>query len=248
MNTWLYPLLSVTVISFISLAGALTLAINQDRLKKFLIYFVSFSAGALLGDVFIHLLPELAEENAFNLTSSLFILVGILCSFIIEKFICWHHCNLHESESHIHRFAYMNIIGDSVHNFVDGLVIGASFLVGIPVGIATTIAVAFHEIPQEIGDFGVLLHGGFTKAQALFYNFMTSLTAILGAVIALILSSYLENINTFLIPFAAGTFIYIASSDLIPELHKHGELKKGIMQTFFFIAGIGVMMGLLLLE
>lgn len=248
MNTWTYPLLSVTLISFLSLIGVLTLAVNEQRLRKILIYLVSFSAGALLGDVFIHLIPELVEEGAFNIYTSIFILVGIVFSFILEKFICWHHCNLHEDQNHIHRFAYMNIIGDSLHNFIDGLVIGASFLVSVPVGIATTIAVMLHEVPQEIGDFGVLLHGGFSKAQALFYNFVTALTAILGTVIALVLSSYSESINAILIPFAAGSFIYIAASDLIPELHKHSEIHKGILQTVVFIAGIGVMMALLLLE
>ncbi len=248
MDIWFWALISVSAISLMSLIGAVTLAVNEKLLKKILIYFVSFSAGALLGDVFIHLLPELVEENQFNLFSSSFILVGIITSFVIEKFICWHHCNLDESKKHIHRFAYMNLLGDAFHNFIDGLVIGASFLVSIPVGIATTIAVILHEIPQEIGDFGVLLHGGFSKSRALFYNFLTGITAVAGTILALVLSTYVENMNTFLIPFTAGTFIYIASSDLIPELHKEEGTKKSILQTVVFLSGIGVMMLLLLLE
>lgn len=245
---WIYPLLSVAAISIISLVGAFTLAVNEVRLKKVLIFFVSFSAGALLGDVFIHLLPELAEEGLFDITTSFYILFGIVFSFIIEKFICWHHCHLDESKKHVHRFAYMNLIGDAFHNFIDGLVITASFFVSVPVGIATTFAVILHEIPQEIGDFGVLLHGGFKKHQALFFNFLTALTSLLGVIVALILNSYVENMNTFLIPFAAGTFIYIAAADLIPELHKEGTLKSSISQLICFIAGIAVMMLLLLLE
>lgn len=248
MNTWTYPLLSVLLISSISLIGVITLAIQQSRLQKFLIYLVSFSAGALIGDVFIHLLPELIEENSFTFMTSMYILLGIIVFFIIEKFICWHHCTIPQNEQHIHRFAYMNMVGDVIHNFTDGLIIGASFLVSLEVGIATTIAVILHEIPQEIGDFGVLLHGGFSKMKALFYNFITSLTAVLGTVIALILNTYIENINTFLIPFAIGSFIYIAASDLIPELHKETEVKKSIIQTIMFLAGIGAMMLLLLLE
>ncbi len=248
MNTWTYPLLSVLLISSISLVGVITLAIQQNRLQKFLIYLVSFSAGALIGDVFIHLLPELIEENSFTFMTSMYILLGIIVFFIIEKFICWHHCTIPQKEQHIHRFAYMNMVGDVIHNFTDGLIIGASFLVSFEVGVATTIAVILHEIPQEIGDFGVLLHGGFSKAKALFYNFITSLTAVLGTVVALILNAYIENINSFLIPFAIGSFIYIAASDLIPELHKETDVKKSIIQTITFLAGIGAMMLMLLLE
>lgn len=141
----------------------------------------------------------------------------------------------------------MNLIGDGVHNFIDGLIIGVSYIVSIPVGIATTIAVALHEIPQEIGDFGVLLHGGFSKAKALGLNFITALASVIGAVIALLANVYFKNIEIFLIPIAVGGFIYIAGSDLIPELHKEFTLKKAILQLIAFTAGILVMAALLLL-
>lgn len=248
MTSWTYPLLSVLIVSLVSFIGVFTLPFKEKKLHAFLIYFVSFAAGALMGDVFIHLLPEITEESGFTLAISLYILLGIIVSFIIEKFICWHHCHLPSNEQHIHRFAYMNLIGDSIHNLIDGLIIGASFLVSFPVGFASTVAVILHEIPQEIGDFGVFLHAGMSRSRALAYNFLTALTAILGVIITLLLQTYVQNINMFLVPFAAGSFIYIAGSDLIPELHKHVAIKQGLLQTITFIAGIGVMMLLLLLE
>ncbi len=142
----------------------------------------------------------------------------------------------------------MNLVSDSIHNFIDGLIIAASYLVNIPLGFATTLAVIFHEIPQEIGDFGVLIHGGFSKSKALFFNFITAITAIIGAIVALILSSYIPNITGFLVPFAAGGFIYIAGVDLIPELHKDVNIKNSIFQFLCFILGILVMIILLFLE
>jgi zinc and cadmium transporter len=248
MQTLLYPIFSVIIVSLISFLGAFTLAIKEKNLQKILIYLVSFSAGALFGDVFIHLLPEAIAENGLELSTSMYILGGIVASFLVEKIICWRHCHIPESEVHPHRFAYMNLFGDAVHNFIDGLILGASFLVSLPVGIATSVAIVLHEIPQEIGDFGVLLHGGFSKTKALFFNFISAATAIVGTILALILSAYMTNLNAFLIPFAAGSFIYIAGSDLIPELHKEGELKKGMLQLLIFMAGIAVMYSLTFLE
>ncbi|MEK6826454.1 MAG: ZIP family metal transporter [Nanoarchaeota archaeon] len=247
-NIWFYSLVSVFIVSLISLIGAITLSINAKKLKSILLYLVSFSAGALFGDAFIHLLPEIVEEAGFTINISLYVLLGIILSFLIEKVIHWRHCHIPTSKEHPHPFAYINLIGDSVHNFIDGLIIAASYLASIPVGIATTIAVLLHEIPQEIGDFGVLLHGGFTKKKALFFNFITALTAVLGAVVALIISQSIEQLTLFLIPLAAGGFIYIAGSDLIPELHKEVKLSKSIFQIISFILGILIMMSLLLLE
>lgn len=248
MNQTVYIFLSVFIVSIISLIGILTIAINKERLKNILIYFISFSAGALFGDTFIHLLPEAVKEGGFTLATSLYVLSGIIVSFIIEKIICWRHCHLPITESHVHRYAYMNIFGDIVHNFIDGLIIGAAYIASIPVGVATTIAVILHEIPQEIGDFGVLLHGGFTRGKALFYNFVTALTAVLGAVLALVLTNYMNNANLFLLPFAAGSFIYIAGADLIPELHKETRVKKSAVQITFLILGVLIMFSLTLLE
>ena len=249
LDVWVYTLVSVFLVSVISLVGILTFAIKAEKLKNILIYMVSFAAGALLGNAFIHLLPEIIEKVGFGLNISIYVLFGIIVSFIVEKFIHWRHCHIPTTEDHVHPFAIMNLVGDMVHNFIDGIIIAASYLINIPVGITTTLAVIFHEIPQEISDFGVLLHGGFSKMKALFYNFLTALTAILGAVIALLIGKTVENITIFLIPFAAGSFIYIAGSDLIPELHKEEfEWKKSLLQFVAITFGIVVMLGLLLLE
>jgi len=243
-----YSLASVFIVSLISFIGIISLSIKISKLKTILIYLISFSAGALLGDTFIHLLPEIIENTGYTLYSAIYLLSGITIFFILEKIIHWQHCHMPINHEHIHPFAYMNLVGDALHNFIDGLIIAASYIASIPVGIATTIAVILHEIPQEIGDFGVLLHGGFTKAKALGINFLTGLTAIFGALIVFWLGGFIEGIQEFLIPFAAGGFIYIASSDLIPELHKETEIRRSIGQIISFILGIGIMAVLLLLE
>lgn len=247
IQVWFYSLASVIIVSLISLIGIFALAINTEKLKSILIYFVSFSAGALMGDAFIHLLPEIVEEAGFGLIISFGVLFGIIFSFLIEKVIHWNHCHLPITATHVHSFSLMNLFGDAVHNFIDGLIIGASYLVSIPVGLYTTVAILLHEIPQEIGDFGVLLHGGFTKTKALMLNLGVSLTAILGVVISLLLSSKVANLTHFIIPFAAGGFIYIAGSDLIPELHKECDTRKSLIQIIMFILGVVVMTGLLIL-
>ncbi len=247
MTIFLYSLISVVIVSLISLVGVLTIFIKQKSLQNILIYFVSFAAGGLFGDAFMHLLPE-AAENGFDLQVSVFIIAGILFSFIIEKFIHWRHCHVPTSENHPHPVAFMNLVGDAVHNFIDGVIIGASYMVNIPLGITTTLAVILHEIPQEIGDFGILLYSGFSKKKAIFFNFLTALTAVLGAVVVFVIGAKIGNFTGFLVPFAAGTFIYIAGSDLIPELHKECGLKKAAQQFLFFVIGIGIMGVLLLLE
>ncbi|MAG27175.1 ZIP family metal transporter [Candidatus Pacearchaeota archaeon] len=247
-----YSLVSVIIVSLVSLVGLFTLGIQIAKLRKALIYLISFSAGALFGDAFIHLLPEAVAENGFGINISLYFLLGIVIFFVLEKVIHWHHCHgdvLDEKHAEVHPFAYMNLIGDGLHNFLDGVIIAASYLVSIPAGIATTIAVALHEIPQEIGDFGVLIHGGFSKAKALLMNFGSALLAVLGAVVVFLVGSVVFDIEMILVPIAAGGFIYIAGSDLIPELHKHStKLSHGLGQLIAFLLGIGVMWALTLLE
>ncbi len=244
---WLYSILSVFIVSLISLIGIFTLGIKQDRLKTILIYLISFSAGALFGDAFVHLLPELIEEQGLNILSGILIILGILIFFILEKFVHWQHCHMPICENHVHSFAYMNLVGDSLHNFIDGLVIATSYIVSVQVGFATTVAVLLHEIPQEIGDFGIMLHGGFSRLKALALNFVTALTAVLGAVIGLILNNSVSNLKLIILPIAIGGFIYIAGSDLIPELHKETNIKRSIIQIITFIIGVLIMLSLLLL-
>ena len=249
MQIWMYPLFSVLIVSLISLVGLFTLSIKESQLKNILIYSISFSAGALFGDVFIHLLPEIIKKTGLTVQLSSFVLLGIVVSLFIEKIIHWRHCHMPVNKTHIHSFAYMNLFGDSVHNFIDGLIIGAAYLISIPVGMATSLAVIFHEIPQEIGDFSILIHGGFSKSKALALNFLSALAAILGAILTLWLGSTITNLEIILTAIAAGGFIYIASSDLIPELHKHStKLSLSLLQLIAFILGILVMAALLLLE
>jgi zinc and cadmium transporter len=249
LTTVLYVIISVILVSLISLVGIVALSLKAAKLKKILIYLVSFSAGALFGGAFLHLLPELAEKG-LTLKISFLTLGGILLFFIVEKVVHWNHCHISLSENHVHPFALMNLIGDGVHNFLDGLIIAATYLINIPLGIATTIAVALHEIPQEIGDFGVLVHGGFSKRKAIKWNLVSAVVAIIGAVIGLVASTLIENLEMIIVPIAIGGFIYIAGSDLIPELHKdceHSRIGKALLQLLAFVIGIGVMALLLLI-
>jgi len=243
---WIYTLISVSIVSLLSLLGAFTLSFGQKKLYKCLIYFVSLSAGTLMGDAFIHLIPE-AYRKMESASVSIYILIGIFSFFVLEKFLHWRHCHEEPCEKHPHPFSYLILAGDSMHNFVDGMVIAASFVVSIPIGIATATAVAFHEIPHEIGNFTSLLYGGFPVRKALIYNFLSALVAILGAVAILLINTSIVS-SQILIPFAAGGFIYIAGTDLIPELHKHKELKQAVFQTIAFILGIALMFAMLWLE
>jgi zinc and cadmium transporter len=248
MSTWGYTILSVVLVSLVSIIGIFTVTLNQKRLYRFLIYFVSFSAGTLIGDAFIHLIPEAFRTNSNSFQVSLTILVGISVFFILEKIVHWRHCHEEPCVDHPHPFSYMILFGDTVHNFIDGVVIAASYLVSVPLGVATTVAVLFHEIPQEIGDFGSLVYGGFTINKAILFNFMTALTAILGAVFVLVVGANTTAITNYMVPFAAGGFIYVASTDLIPELKKHSQLKTSLIQVLTFLLGIIAMIGLLVLE
>ena len=244
----IYSFVSVLIISCVSLIGIVTLWISTEKLKKILIYFIAFSAGTLMWDAFLHLLWETAEQYGYNEHIALFTLWWILLWFIIEKIINWNHCHLPITATHQHSFAQMNLVGDMVHNFIDGLVVASAFLLSMPVGIATALAVLLHEIPQEIGDFGVLIHGWYSKVKALKLNFLSALTAFFGVVIALILQRYVEDISAFLMPFSAWLFIYIAWTDLIPELHKHPKISQSLLQALCFVIWIGVMCLLLLVE
>ena len=246
-QVWLYSIVSVLLVSLVSLVGLVLFGIKLKNLKRVLIYLISFSAGALLGDAFIHLFPEIIEIG-FTIWSAIFILAGILMFFILEKVIHWQHCHMPISKEHVHPFAYMNLIGDALHNFIDGLIIAGSYVISIPVGIATTLAVIFHEIPQEIGDFGVMLYAGFSKWKALGLHFMTGLVAVIGTIMGLWLTNFFKNSEMILISIAIGGFIYIAGSDLIPELHKETKISISIGQVIGFILGVAVMMLLLLIE
>jgi len=235
MNTLLWILGSTLLVSLLSLIGVFTFSFNQKIVKKMLLVLVGFSAGTLMGGAFLHLIPE-SMENAEPTTVYIFLLAGFSMFFLIERFLHWRHC--HDGKCDIHNFTYMSMIGDSIHNFIDGLIISISFMVSIPFGVVTTISISVHEIPQEIGDFGVLLHGGYNKSKALLFNFLTGMTAMLGALVGYFMYDASTKIIPYILPIAAGGFIYIAASDLVPELHKDPDIKKAAWSFGLFILGI----------
>ena len=246
-GTWAAALGAVGGISAVSLIGGVGLAVGARKLDRYLIFVISFAAGALLGDAFLHLLPEISESpHGFDLTASLGLLGGVIAFFVLEKGLHWHHTHVPHAEV-LHPVAISSLVGDALHNFVDGAIVAASFIVDPGLGVATAIAVALHEIPQELGDFGILVHAGMKPRRALLLNLLTGLTAILGAVLTMLFAETAE-LERYLIPFTAGAFVYIASTDLIPELHKEPEPGKSVGQVAFLLAGVGVMAALLALE
>ena len=247
MQSIIMLFLSLTVISLVSLVGVFTLSINTKKLEHYLNYLVALSVGGLLGGAFLHLLPELVEEG-FDISISAAILAGIVAFFIVEKFICWHHC--HHVEHKALSFTYMNLIGDGLHNFLDGIILAAAFILSPATGIAATIAVFLHEVPQEIGDFGVLMKGGFSRKKALATNFLIALTAFIGALVAIYMYTTIEGILPYFVAVAMGGFIYIAGTDLIPQLNsgKCHSMNESFKQLFFIMLGIIAMALILLLE
>jgi zinc and cadmium transporter len=242
---FLWALTASIIVSAISLIGIFTLFLNEKLLNKILFLLVGFGAGGLIGGAFLHLLPESLENAANSLNVFIYVIIGFIGFFVLEKYLYWRHC--HKGKCEIHMFTYLNLIGDGIHNFMDGLIIGASFFVNINVGMAATAAIILHEIPQELGDFGVLIYGGFSKFKALAFNFLSAVTAILGTIVGFGFASRVEGFSGVLLPVAAGGFIYIASCDLIPELHKEPDIKKSTASMAFFILGILLMLGLKLM-
>lgn len=232
-STLINILIAVFVVSAISLIGNFLFV--TKFLKKSLFYMVAFSAGALLGAAFLDLLPEMLESN-LRQRVPVFIIIGILIFFIIEKFLHWHHH--HTEKKDIHTFTYLNIIGDGVHNFTDGVIIAIAFINSPAIGIATTIAIVAHEIPHEVGNFAILIYGGFSRVKATVYNFLSALTAFLGAMAAYFFSNKIENTNFYIGTLAIGGLVYIATTDLIPEIHKETEIKKTFVQFILMVLGI----------
>lgn len=246
MTAHAYIFGSVVLVSLVAFVGALGLALNRGLLRRIVFGLVSFAAGAMFGGAFLHLIPETVERFGFGTTAGLYVLTGVVSFFVVDKYIHWHHHHFREEgcEDCAEPFTYMILIGDGFHNLIDGIVIAASYLAGIPVGIATTMAVVLHEIPQEIGDFGVLVHGGLSVGRALFYNFLSALMAVLGAVLVLMVQGSVAGLTAFLLPFAAGGFIYIAGTDLLPEFKEETGMFRSTVQMGMFVLGIGVMYAL----
>jgi len=232
----IWILASTFLVSLISLVGIFTLTLKDNLLHKILFCLIGFSAGALIGSAFLHILPECLENNKSTVVFS-YLIVGIITFFLMERYLHWRHCH-EEGECKTHAFTYLNLVGDGFHNFIDGMVIAASFIVSVKLGLVTTLAIILHEIPQELGDFAVLIYGGFSKRKALLFNFASALTAIIGAVVGYFIADFSKSFSNFILPFTAGGFIYIATSDLIPELHKENDLKRSTAAFLAFLMGI----------
>jgi len=233
----IYILASVIGVSLLSLVGISMLSFREATFHKILHLLVAFAAGTLLGTAFLDLLPESLEGGAPLYVA----LIGLLIFFVIERFIHWHHCHDKECDIHLAKATgKLNLIGDAAHNFIDGVIIAAAFLIDIRIGITTTIAIVLHEIPQEIGDFAILVNSGYTRKKALLYNFYTALLAIGGALLTFWFASAAQGIIPYVAALAAGGFIYIATADLLPELHKESDTNKLLLQFFFLILGIVV--------
>ncbi len=248
---------SVVAVSLVSLVGVVTIAMDEARVRRLATLFISFAVGALLGDAFIHLIPgafEAGTSGKAPMTASLLILAGMLVFFIVEKLLHHRHGVLHD---YFHgqraggraELAVINVFGDAVHNFIDGAVIGASYLVSPTLGVSTTMAVLLHEIPQEFGDFGILIHSGLSVRRALLVNLGSASVAILGTALSLSLGAVAkETVTIVLVPLTAGGFVYLAAADLIPELQHDRSLRALVVQTLLISLGIAVMGLLTLVE
>jgi zinc and cadmium transporter len=227
------------LMSSLGLVGGVTLFFPESTLKKILLPMVALSAGALLGGAFFHVIPEAVEEMQNRLGLYVWILIGFASFFVLEQFLHWHHCHKTVSE-HKRPLTYLILIADGVHNMLDGFAFAGSFLIDLQVGILTWLAIAGHKIPQALGEFGVLVHGGWPKGKALAYNFFSGLPFVLGGILTYFLSFKLDI--AFLLPFAAGSFIYIAAVDLVPEINKHQTARLALLHFLLFLSGLGILL------
>jgi len=221
-----------------AIAGAALLLFFQEGTRKILLpCLLSYAIGTLLGAAFLGMIPNALEQNT-ALAISGTVLAGIVIFFVLEKIIIWRHC--HEAECEVHGAAGpLILIGDAFHNFVDGFVIAAAFLTSVPLGVAASLAVIAHEIPQEVGDFAILLENGYSKTRALALNMLSSLATLPGAVIAYFFLGATREAVPFILALSAASFIYIAVADLVPSLHRQTGLKPAIKQIVLVLAGIG---------
>lgn len=238
MSTLAWIVGSGLLMSAIALVGSVALVLSESTLKKIVLPLVAFAAGSLIGGAFFHMIP--AGMAKIENTTVLFawLLAGFTLFFVLEQFLHWHHC--HRAQASCKQpLTYLILIGDGLHNFIGGLAIAGTFMVDIRLGIMAWLAAAAHEIPQELGDFGVLIHGGWRKQTALLFNLLSGLTFLLGGLVTYAASFTIDV--AFLIPFAAGNFIYIGASDLVPEVTKHEDLRKNILNFVFFVIGVLLM-------
>ena len=236
MNVTLLTILAFGfLMSLIALVGGLFVLLPESLLKRWLKPLVAFAAGSLLGGAFFHMLPHALSAGDPHGDAMLWVVIGFTGFFALDQLLEWHHCHRPPSE-HIRPLGPLLLVADGVHNLLGGLAIGAIFTIDVRAGIAAWIAAALHEIPQEIGDFGAIVHAGYSRRKALFYNFLSALTFPLGGVVAYALG---ESIHVhFLIALGAGSFVYIASADLIPEVKRSERLTETGVRFAFFVLGV----------
>lgn len=238
MSAFIWIIISSILMALISLVGGLVLSLTRKRFNELIVFLVSFSAGALLSGAIVYLLPESFEKLENNFLVSILVLGGIVLFYVLEQFIHWHHCH-REVQNHVHPVSYLILVADGVHNFIDGLAVGSAFVVDNRLGIATLVAVVAHEIPQELGDFGVLLHSGWSARRALIFNLLSSLTFFVGAIVAYLVSKSIDV--SYLLPIAAGSFVYIAAVDLLPQVNNECFPKSRFSHFLSFVLGAGIL-------
>lgn len=237
MTVFLWILLSGLLMSAIALIGSVTLLLREETLQKILLPLVSFAAGSLIGGALFHMIP--ASLASMPVMSTLrWIALGFLIFFGLEQFLHWHHCHRAYAECK-KPLTYLILIGDALHNFLGGLSIAGVFLLDVRLGVAAWIAAAAHEVPQELGDFGVLIHGGWRKRTALLFNLFSGLTFLMGGLTAYAAS--LQFDVRWLVPLAAGNFLYIGASDLVPEVNKAHTFKANVVHFWIFALGLGLL-------
>lgn len=234
MSLFSYILLASLAESLVSFAGGFLVIFNEEKVKKAAHFVVSFAIGALLSVSLLDLIPEAAELSSLVVIMP-WVLGGIILFFILEKLLFWYHC--HGGVCPVHTYTYLILWGDFLHNFIDGVIIALTFMVDVKLGILATAAVIFHEIPQEIGDLGILLQGGLARGKALVYNFLISLSTVAGALLTYTFGGFLESALPIALAIVAGNFIYIAATDLMPELHESTGFFHGFLQVVLIIAG-----------
>jgi zinc and cadmium transporter len=239
MTTLAWIVLSGLLMSAIALVGSLTLVLREETLRRLLLPLVALAAGTLLGGALFHMVPASVEELGNHLSIYVWILTGFATFLALEQFLHWHHC--HRAVSQHRPLTYLILIADALHNFIGGLAVAGAFLIDVKVGIGAWIAAAAHEVPQELGDFGILIHGGWKKGSALLYNFLSALTFLFGGLIAY--GASLTTDVTFLLPFAAGNFIYIAAADLIPEIKHEESIHLNVVHFLSFVTGMALLLG-----
>ncbi|NQV90064.1 ZIP family metal transporter [Candidatus Uhrbacteria bacterium] len=246
--TFFLILIATSSIAILSLSGIIGLALMKKHVHASMLGLVALSAGAMLGNAFMHLLPEaieLSENGPISVFTIMLLVVGsFVASFLFEQFFSWHHCHDTEKCEKVEKpYAHLVLYSDGIHNFIDGLIIAAAFMVSPSLGISTTLAIALHEIPQELGDYAVLVHGGFSKIRAAVYNGISASTVLLGGIAGYFLSGSVTWAVPVLLPIAAGGFIYIAAADLLPEL-RHNNSRSNIPLYFLiFLSGLSLMIG-----